>query len=105
MATTSYILGIDGLRALSVFAVIFYHLKGKLLPGGFTGVDVFFVLSGYVVAGSLFRERGKKFGRFLLDFYARRLLRLYPALVVCGVIGTPESGQCGWPTFAKSKRR
>jgi peptidoglycan/LPS O-acetylase OafA/YrhL len=78
-----YVPGIDGLRAIAVVAVMIYHLVPKALPGGFVGVDVFFVISGYVVTGSLLRDRGLSLGRFIAAFYARRFRRIIPALVVC----------------------
>ncbi|MBA4344301.1 MAG: acyltransferase [Methylibium sp.] len=78
-----YLHGIDSLRAIAVIGVVIFHLDPSLLTSGFTGVDIFFVISGYVVAGSLMRERPESFGRFALTFYARRLVRLYPALVFC----------------------
>ena len=53
----SYVPGIDGLRALAVLSVILFHFNASILPGGFSGVDVFFVISGYVVSGSLAKER------------------------------------------------
>ena len=74
---------IDGLRALAVLAVILHHLDRRLLPSGFLGVDIFFVISGYVISGSLSCRRATELGPFLLDFYERRLRRLVPALVVC----------------------
>jgi len=77
-----YISGIDGLRAMAVLAVMLYHLAEHVLPGGFTGVDVFFVISGYVVSGSLARDADKPLGSFVLGFYARRIRRIFPALVV-----------------------
>lgn len=83
-----YIPSIDGLRALAVLAVLVYHLDAALLPGGFTGVDIFFVISGYVVSASLARERSRGFVRFTLGFYARRILRIFPALIVCLVLVT-----------------
>lgn len=85
MSSNRYISGIDGLRALAVLSVIFFHLGVPIIPGGFTGVDVFFVISGYVVTGSLVAACCKEtqFSAFALGFYARRLLRIYPALVVC----------------------
>jgi peptidoglycan/LPS O-acetylase OafA/YrhL len=49
----AYLPGIDALRALAVLPVILYHLRPAWLPGGFAGVDLFFVISGYVVSGSL----------------------------------------------------
>ena len=79
----NYIPGIDGLRAVAVLAVIVYHIKASFLPGGFSGVDVFFVISGYVVSASLAREQQTGFARFALHFYARRIIRIYPALVAC----------------------
>ncbi len=78
---------IDGLRALAVAAVILYHLKVELfgwtlLPGGYLGVDVFFVISGYLISRILL-ERLEQTGRLgLQDFYARRARRILPALAV-----------------------
>ncbi len=82
-SSPSYIPGIDGLRALAIIAVMLYHLEPSLLPGGFSGVDVFFVISGFVVSKSLVRDREKALGGFILGFYARRMVRILPALVVC----------------------
>ena len=48
-----YIVGIDGIREIAVISVIIYHINASLLPGGFTGVDIFFVISGYVISLSL----------------------------------------------------
>lgn len=79
--------GIDGLRALAVLAVIAYHLNCAFLQGGFIGVDVFFVISGYVVCGSLLKDSPSRFLPFIGAFYVRRLLRIYPALIfllLCG---------------------
>jgi peptidoglycan/LPS O-acetylase OafA/YrhL len=84
--TQGFIKGIDGLRALAVIVVIIYHLNPTLLPGGFTGVDIFFVISGYVVAKSLNSRRGQALGPFITDFYKRRILRIYPALLVCLIL-------------------
>jgi len=78
-----YVPGIDGLRAIAVLAVMIFHLIPKALPGGFVGVDVFFVISGYVVTGSLLRDSELPFHRFITAFYARRFRRIVPALVVC----------------------
>jgi hypothetical protein len=71
---------IDGLRAVAVLAVILFHFDSTWLPGGFIGVDIFFVISGYVVSGSLLREQHASPGAFLAAFYARRVKRLMPAL-------------------------
>lgn len=74
---------IDGLRAMAVLSVIVYHLNPHWLPGGFAGVDVFFVISGFVVAGSVGTMEQLSLPKFFLYFYSRRLARITPALVVC----------------------
>lgn len=72
---------LDGLRGIAVLAVILFHAFPDWTPNGFTGVDVFFGLSGFLITALLLRER-RLTGRISLrDFYVRRLLRLYPALV------------------------
>lgn len=81
-----YLHGIDGLRAIAVLAVMIYHLDFSLLPGGFTGVDVFFVISGYVITKSLSRKSTLGFADYIWDFYKRRILRILPALLLCLVI-------------------
>jgi len=84
------ILGIDGLRGIAVLSVILYHLDHRFLPGGFVGVDIFFVISGYVVCGSLLKDSANRFLPFMSAFYVRRLLRIYPALImmllICGAL-------------------
>jgi peptidoglycan/LPS O-acetylase OafA/YrhL len=77
-----YFEGIDGLRAAAVLSVLAYHLNG-VLPGGFIGVDVFFVISGFVVANAANSLPLANFKLFITAFYARRLLRIAPALIVC----------------------
>ena len=76
---------IDGLRAVAVLSVILFHLKNSLVPGGFTGVDIFFVISGYLITSIIYIDL--KSGRFSLkEFYIRRLRRIQPVLwVVVGV--------------------
>lgn len=72
---------IDGLRAVAVLSVVIFHAFPSALPGGFVGVDVFFVISGYLITGLLLREHDG--GRInLLGFYARRARRIFPALVL-----------------------
>ncbi len=83
---SAYIAHVDGLRALAVLAVIAYHLREHWLPGGFAGVDVFFVISGFVVSASVSRWGRDGLASFLAYFYSRRLLRIAPALVVCLVL-------------------
>ena len=80
---------IDGLRAVAVAAVVIYHAVPGLLPGGFVGVDVFFVISGYLITGLLAAEWARSGRIDLVAFYARRARRLLPALLVLvlGVMG------------------
>ncbi|HQR78872.1 MAG TPA: acyltransferase family protein [Actinomycetota bacterium] len=78
--------GLDGMRAIAVLAVMLFHTGGAPLPGGFLGVDVFFVLSGFLIAGILLDElRGT--GRIALNnFWLRRARRLAPALLLLLVV-------------------
>lgn len=85
-AAPVHIPAIDGLRAVAVLAVMLFHLDVALLPGGFTGVDVFFVISGYVISHSLARNDIGSLGSFILEFYRRRILRIVPALLFCLVL-------------------
>jgi peptidoglycan/LPS O-acetylase OafA/YrhL len=70
---------IDALRGLAVFLVVVYHAFPKLIPGGFIGVDVFFVISGYLITSIIFFSLNNN-NFSLIDFYARRIRRLFPAL-------------------------
>jgi peptidoglycan/LPS O-acetylase OafA/YrhL len=79
---------IDGLRAVAVLSVMAYHLNGAFLPGGFTGVDVFFVISGFVVAAAAADAGTLSVRGFLAWFYGRRLFRIAPALIVCLLVTT-----------------
>ena len=83
VTSTPYYPYIDGLRALAVLAVVIYHLYAPWLPGGFVGVDVFFVISGFVVSASIVSFRGRGLFQFFAYFYARRIKRIFPALIVC----------------------
>ena len=69
---------IDGLRALAVLAVIINHFNKNFMPNGFLGVDIFFVISGYVITSSLAKFNAKNLNQFLKSFYERRVKRLIP---------------------------
>ncbi len=72
---------IDGLRAVAVLGVVLFHAFPSLLPGGFIGVDVFFVISGFLISGIILSDLTD--GRFsLANFYGRRVRRIFPALIV-----------------------
>ncbi len=81
-ATDNYRADIDGLRAFAVLSVVFYHAFPEAVRGGFVGVDVFFVISGFLITSILLTEIAED--RFTLTaFYGRRIRRLFPALAVC----------------------
>ncbi|MFT5329978.1 MAG: peptidoglycan/LPS O-acetylase OafA/YrhL [Parasphingorhabdus sp.] len=69
---------IDGLRAVAILAVVGYHIGFPVMAGGYVGVDIFLVVSGYVIAGLLFREQNETGSIALKSFYARRFRRLLP---------------------------
>ena len=81
-----YIPAIDGLRAIAVIAVMLYHLGFNWIPGGFLGVDLFFVISGYVITRLLLDSIQRSGGLDLRGFYAGRVRRLLPPLVFMLVI-------------------
>lgn len=70
---------IDGLRAIAVLGVIIFHLSPRILPSGFMGVDIFFVISGYLITSIILREKARGIFR-LGSFWARRVRRILPAL-------------------------
>jgi peptidoglycan/LPS O-acetylase OafA/YrhL len=72
---------IDGLRAVAVIAVIVSHFHHPILPSGYLGVDIFFVISGYVITASLFRKQHYSLVHLLSGFYTRRIRRILPALI------------------------
>ena len=76
-----YIPAIDGLRAVAVIAVMLYHLGFTWIPGGFLGVDLFFVISGYVITRLLLDSIQRSGGLDLRAFYKARIRRLFPPLV------------------------
>jgi peptidoglycan/LPS O-acetylase OafA/YrhL len=75
--------GLDGLRGLSVVAVVLFHLWPKILPGGFIGVSVFFTLSGFLITRGLIRGIDRTAGLGLRSFWGRRIRRLWPASSAC----------------------
>ena len=77
---------IQGLRAIAVSAVICFHIWPVLLQGGYVGVDIFFVISGYLITGGLFREACSDGTISLLRFYARRVRRLLPAAALVLIV-------------------
>jgi peptidoglycan/LPS O-acetylase OafA/YrhL len=80
-STAAYRPDIDGLRAISILLVVGYHAQPWLIPGGFVGVDIFFVISGFLITRIILSQL--ETGRFsLMDFYARRVRRIFPALAV-----------------------
>ncbi len=86
---------IEGLRGVAVFAVLLYHAGVPFAGGGYVGVDVFFVISGYLITGLLFRELEQTGAISLLRFYSRRAKRLLPLTVVVLVAVVAVS----WPLF------
>ena len=85
---STYIPAIDGLRAVAVFAVLLYHLGIKWLPGGFLGVDLFFVISGYVITRVILDSIQSANGLDLREFYYGRVRRLYPGLLLLIMVTT-----------------
>lgn len=77
---TGYIHGLDGLRSVAILAVLVFHLRPLSLPGGYLGVDVFFVISGFLITTLLVRELRKNHKLDLRSFWTRRARRLLPAL-------------------------
>ena len=85
---THYRPDIDGLRAIAVLAVVLYHAFPNALPGGFIGVDIFFVISGYLISNIIFIKIDSDTFSFL-DFYGHRIRRIFPSLflvLVCTLI-------------------
>lgn len=76
---------IDGLRAFAILPVLLFHLNNSWVPGGFAGVDIFFVISGFLITGLLCRDlEANRFS--LLEFYKRRVLRIFPALFLVLIV-------------------
>ena len=93
LTTGRHIAALDGVRALAVGAVVTYHLGAGWLPGGFLGVDLFFVLSGFLITGLLLAEVDRTGRLSFGTFFARRARRLLPALYLLLIV------VCGWAAF------
>ena len=78
---TKYRADIDGLRAIAILLVIAYHVSSYQAPGGFIGVDIFFVISGFLISSIIFTQLDKQSFSYA-DFYARRIKRIFPALLL-----------------------
>jgi len=98
---------IDGLRAVAVISVLIFHLNPDWLPGGFIGVDIFFVISGFLITSIINKEINKKEFSFA-NFYARRAKRIYPALfavlILCSVFAYISLPPDEYKTFFKALR-
>lgn len=87
----NYRADLQGLRAVAVLLVIAHHFFPQVSTGGFIGVDIFFVISGYIITSVLIRDRHKDLASFLIDFYARRIRRILPSallVIVLAVMAT-----------------
>src|SRR5690348_951782 len=94
LARPAYRADVDGLRAVAVLSVVGFHAFPSWIKGGFTGVDVFFVISGFLISSIIFSSLAR--GNFsFVEFYGRRIRRIFPALLVILVAG----GALGWFTL------
>ncbi|MDR1521495.1 MAG: acetyltransferase [Streptococcaceae bacterium] len=82
LASARYITGFDGVRTIAVIGVIIYHLLPNIMKGGYLGVPIFFVISGYLITDLLYQEYRQNGFIDIKGFYARRMKRLYPAMVL-----------------------
>jgi peptidoglycan/LPS O-acetylase OafA/YrhL len=86
----NYRADVDGLRAVAILSVVAYHLSPEQIPGGFLGVDVFFVISGFLISTIIFKSLANNSFSFV-EFYAHRIRRIFPALILvigfCLVVG------------------
>ncbi|ECF6585770.1 acyltransferase, partial [Salmonella enterica] len=72
---------IDGMRAIAVLSVVIFHYFPNAIPGGFVGVDIFFVISGYLITSIILKSSSTSNFSFV-DFYKRRALRIFPSLLI-----------------------
>ncbi|MEI8608951.1 acyltransferase [Enterovibrio sp. Hal110] len=84
MASIKYRPDVDGLRAVAVLLVIIFHFNKDILPSGFIGVDVFFVISGFIITSAIYPQM--KSGTFtFLDFYEKRIKRILPLFYIVAI--------------------
>ena len=97
---------IDGLRAIAVLSVIFFHAGFELFKGGFVGVDIFFVISGYLITSIIMKELTLNQSFSFINFYERRIRRIIPVLLFIILISIPAAWICLTPItfidFSKS---
>ena len=90
-----YIPGLDGLRAIAIVSVLLFHFLPTTLPGGYLGVDVFFVVSGFLITTLLLRDVARRGRLDLLNFWKRRARRLLPALVLVVLVSVTAARMVG----------
>ena len=88
-----YIKHLDGLRALAVILVILFHSGIQIFSGGYIGVDIFFVLSGYLITGIIFKKLESNSFSFY-DFYAKRIKRLIPPVIIIKIFSLVDKFNC-----------
>ena len=91
IVSKNYRLEIDVLRAIAVIAVIVNHFSNDIMPSGYLGVDIFFVISGYVITSSISQRKSKNFLEFISNFYSKRIKRLIPALTLYVLVFSVET--------------
>lgn len=106
MKHSGFRIDVQALRALAVVCVVIFHLWPEFLPGGYVGVDVFFVISGYLITSHLIAEYSKSGKISFLDFYIRRIKRLMPlALTVLLVVGVSAILFMPWRTWERTSQQ
>ena len=81
-----YFKELDGIRAFAVLAVIINHFNPEFFPSGYFGVDIFFIISGYVITSSLIKRDNKDLNNFIISFFERRIKRLFPGLIFFTIV-------------------